>query len=391
MKKIIPYSLHSIHNDDIEGVIKVLKSRNLTQGTMQNTFADKFSNYVGSKFAVPVSNGTAALHAALHCIDLKKGDEVITTPITFCATANSILYCGGDVRLVDINSKTLNIDPDLIEKKINKRTKAIIPVDFRGHPADLKKIYNIATKYNLKVIEDASHSLGSKYKQANKIYNCGSCKFSDLSTFSFHPVKQITTGEGGMITTNNYKYYKKLLMFVKHGINKKSNMFSEKKGIGSWYYDMFFLGYNFRLTDFQASLGITQLDKLNLFIKRRREIVNFYNESLKNIEHIKVPYEDPNVISNFHIYTLEIENVSKKINRYVFFKYLQDKGYAPMVHYIPLHLLSFYKKRYKFKRGDFPNAEAYYNRAISLPLYYSLKNNQIKKVIEDIKFFFRNE
>ena len=300
MKKI-PYGKHKIFNNDIEYVSKVLKSSSITQGKIVKKFSDKIAKFVGSKYAVAVSSGTAALHSAVACLDLKKGDEVITTPLTFCATANAVLYEGGEVKLADIDINNLNIDPTEVEKKITKKTKAIIAVDFRGHPSNLVKINKIAKKYNLKVIEDASHSLGSKYSHNDKIFKCGDCKHVDMATFSFHPVKHITTGEGGMITTNSKKIFDKLNLFNKHGIHRSNKMFSKKKQIGKWYYDMEFLGYNYRLTDFQSALGISQLKNLNNFIKRRRSIVNYYNSNLKNISQLILPYEEKNVNSNFHL------------------------------------------------------------------------------------------
>ena len=388
MKKI-PYGKHKIFNNDIEYVCKVLKSSSITQGKIVEKFSDKISKFVGSKYAVAVSSGTAALHSAVACLDLKKGDEVITTPLTFCATANAVLYEGGEVKLADIDINNLNIDPTEVEKKITKKTKAIIAVDFRGHPSNLVKINKIAKKYNLKVIEDASHSLGSKYSHNEKIFKCGDCKHVDMATFSFHPVKHITTGEGGMITTNNKKIFDKLNLFRKHGIQRSNKMFSKKKQIGKWYYDMEFLGYNYRLTDFQSALGISQLKNLNNFIKRRRSIVNYYNSNLKNISQLILPYEEKNVNSNFHLYSLQIENHKKK-NRYSLFNYLINNNYSPMVHYIPIHYLKYYKERYNFKKGDFKNSELFYSRTISLPLFPTMKDQEVEKVVIDIKRFFKN-
>ncbi len=389
MKKIIPYGRHKIDNDEIE-VLKnfLLKDKQITQGPEVELFGQSVAKYVGAKYGVALSSGTAALHAATAAIGLKKGDEVITTPITFCATANAVLYTGADIKLVDIDSDTLNIDENLIEKNITNKTKAIMPVDFRGHPASLFKINQIAKKYKLKVIEDASHSLGSIYKHKKKFLKCGSCDHVDLATFSFHPVKHITTGEGGVVTTNNYNFYKKMIDFRKHGIDRNKSMISKKKRIGEWIYDMNFLGYNYRLTDIQSVLGLQQLKKINQFIKRRRQIVKYYNDYLKNIDLVITPFEDKNVNSNFHIYVLQIKNY-KSINRYNFYKYLVEKNYAPMVHYIPLHYLKFYKKKYNFKKNQFPNSEKYYKQALSVPLYPSLTDHQIEKTARDIKFFFK--
>lgn len=385
-KKTIGYGKHKIDRFDINEVVKVLKSDSITQGSIVDTFANRVAKFCGAKYGLAVSSGSAALHLSARALNLKPGDEVITTPITFCATTNAVLYCGADIKLVDIDANTLNIDTKKIEKKINKRTKAIIPVDFRGHPADLYEIYKIAKKYDLKVIEDASHSLGSSYFVNKKIFKCGDSAHSDLSTFSFHPVKHITTGEGGAITTNNLKLYNKLKLLKKHGIDRTQKMLSKKDRVGSWKYDMFYLGYNYRITNFQAALGLSQLKKLKSFTKRRRQIVDFYNKELSTLEEFITPFESKNVKSNFHLYVLQIKK-NNIFDRYDFFKYLKGKSYNPMIHYIPIHYLNYYKKKYNFKKGEFPVAERYYDRTISIPLYPSLTDAQVEKVVLDIKNF----
>jgi UDP-4-amino-4,6-dideoxy-N-acetyl-beta-L-altrosamine transaminase len=387
MKKI-PYGKHKLFKRDIDYLNEILKSNSITQGKTVEKFSSNIANFVGAKYAVAVSSGTAALHSAVSTLDLKKGDEVITTPMTFCATANSVLYEGGEVKFADINMKNLNIDPYEIEKKITKKTKAIIAVDFRGHPAQLLEIKQIAKNYNLKLIEDASHSLGSRYFENSKTYKCGDCSHVDMATFSFHPVKHITTGEGGVITTNNKKLFHKLDLFRKHGIERLNNMFSKRRKIGKWYYDMESLGYNYRLTDFQSALGISQLKSIKSFIKRRRKIVNYYNSNFKNIEQLIIPYEEKNVDSNFHLYSLQIKNGKKK-NRYNLFNYLSNNNYSPMVHYIPIHFLKYYKNRYNLKRGDFKNSELFYSRTISLPLYPTMNDADVEKVVMDIKKFLK--
>ncbi len=387
-KKILGYGKHKIDHQDINEVVKVLKSDSITQGKIVDEFANKVAKFCNSKYGVAVSSGSAALHLAVKSLNLKKNDEVITTPITFCATANSILYEGAKLKLVDIDENTLNIDEKLIQKNISDRTKAIIPVDFRGHPAPLGEIYEISKKKRIKIIEDASHSLGSVYNYKGKNFKCGQNIHTDLSTFSFHPVKHITTGEGGVITTNSYKLFNKLRLHAKHGIDRNVNMFNKKKRIGSWKYEMFDLGYNYRLTNFQSALGISQLKKIHFFMKRRMEIVKIYNENFKKLEFLKTPFESKNVKSNFHIYTLQVKN-NKYFDRYDLFNYLKSKFYAPMVHYIPIHFLKYYKKKYKFKLGDFPVAENYYKQTISIPLFPSMTNSQIEKVIKDINDFIK--
>lgn len=382
----IPYGQHSFDQDDINSVIEVLKKGPITQGKTVEQFAKQLTNYTGAKFGVAVSSGTAALHLSVIALDLQQGDEVITTPMTFCATANAALYQGAEVKFVDIDVKTLNLDPRLIEEQITKRTRAIIPVDFRGHPANLPEIKKIAEKHNLKVIEDGAHSLGSKYTYNGVEYYCGDGVHADLCTFSFHPVKHITTGEGGAIMTNNEDLYRKVFLLRKHGIDRREEMFNEEKRIGSWIYDMEALGCNYRITDFQAALGLSQLKKLDYFKERRREIVRYYNEHFSNIEELNLPYEDENVNSNFHLYILQV-NKNSKFDRYDLFTYLQNMNYAPMVLYIPVHLLSYYRQRYGYKRGDFPVSEGYYDRSLAIPLYPSLTDSQVEKVVKDIKNF----
>jgi perosamine synthetase len=386
MKNKIPYGLHQLDDDDILAVVDILKSSHITQGQTTDDFGQALADFAGAKYGLAVSNGTAALHLSVAALGIGPGDEVITTPMTFCATANAVLYQGADVKFVDIDEKTLNIDPDLIEEKITKHTKAIMPVDFRGHPANLPKIKEIADKYNLKIIEDAAHSIGSTYTHKGKKHYCGDGIHADFCTYSFHPVKHITTGEGGAILTNDEEQYHKLSLLRKHGIDRREEMFSEKDRIGSWIYEMDALGFNYRITDFQAALGISQLKKLNAIKDRRREIVNYYNEHFTGMDELILPYEDESVDSNFHLYILRIKD-NPRFDRYDLYTYLQRMNYQPMVHYIPVHLLGYYKRRYGYKRGDFPVTEHFYDRAVSIPLYPSLTDEEVEKVVENIKSF----
>ena len=386
MIKNIPYGQHELDSDDIKAVVDILEKSTITQGQTVEDFGQALANYTGAKYGIAVSSGTAALHISVSALGLEPGDEVITTPITFCATANVALYQGAEVKFVDIDPKTLNIDPNLIEEKITEKTKAIMPVDFRGHPANLPKIKEISNKYDLKIIEDGSHSIGSKYEYNNKEYACGDGAHADCCTFSFHPVKHITTGEGGAVLTNDRDLYQVVSQLRKHGIDRRDEMFNEKERIGSWIYDMEYLGFNYRITDFQAALGLSQLKKLDKIKSRRREIVNYYNAQLSNIDELILPFEDENTDSNFHLYVLQIRE-NEKFDRYDLFKYLQSINYSPMVHYIPVHLLGYYRKRYGYKRGDFPISEQYYERAISIPLYPSLSDAEIEKVVKDITHF----
>jgi len=384
--KSVPYGLHDLDDDDIEAVIEVLKQGPITQGNTVTQFGEELARTVGSEFGVAVSSGTAALHLSLAVLDVGPKDEVITTPITFCATANAVLYQGAIVRFADIDEHSLNIDANQIEEQINSNTKAIIPVDFRGHPAALPEIRQLATEHDLSVIEDGSHSLGSTYSRGNSNYRCGDCSHADLATFSFHPVKHITSGEGGAVLTNNPELFLRLRSFSKHGIDRRPEMFSETDRVGPWIYDMEHLGYNYRLTEFQAALGLSQLKKLPKFKARRRQIVEYYNQNFANIEEFILPHEEESADSNFHLYVLQV-NDNSYFDRYDLFKYLQHCNYAPMVHYIPVHLLSYYRNRFGFQPGDFPVSEKYYNRTISIPLYPSLTDLEVETVVTNITAF----
>jgi len=368
----IPYGHQWIDDRDIKEVAEILKTGWITQGPKVKEFEEKLAEYCGAKYAITVSSGTAALHAAYKAAGIGPGDEVITTPLTFAATANAVVFCGGKPVFADIQENALNIEPKEIEKKITRKTKAIAPVDFAGHPCDYDEIFKIAKKYKLLVIEDASHALGSEY-QGKRI---GS--FSDMVIFSFHPVKLITTGEGGMILTNKKDFYEELKILRHHGIIKKPEN-------GGWYYEIENPGYNYRLTDFQCALGISQLNKINKFIKRRREIVAMYNKAFKDIKEIIIPSEKKYVKSAWHIYVIQLVLNKLKVDRKKIFEELQKRGLGVQVHYLPLHLQLFYRKKFGYKKGDFPIAEKYYQRAITLPLFPKMTDKEINKVIEVVK------
>jgi perosamine synthetase len=384
----IPYGHHDMDQDDIDSVVSALKRYSITQGQLTEDFGQALADYTGAKYGVAVSSGTAALHLSVAALDIMPGDEVITCPMTFCATANVVLYQGGTVVFADINNKTLNIDPLKIEEKITNKTKAIIPIDFRGHPSDLFEIKKIADKYGIKVIEDGSHSIGSSYFVNNNKFMCGDGVHSDLCTFSFHPVKHITTGEGGAILTNDKNLYEKICLLRKHGIDRNEKMFSEKDRIGPWYYEMDSLGFNYRMNEFQAALGISQLSKIEKKKKRRRDIVELYNKEFNGLENIITPYESENVDSHFHIYSIQVKE-NNFFDRYDLFKYMRNEDFLPMVHYIPTHLLKYYKSRFGYKRGDFPLSESYYDRTISIPMYPSIKDFEIEKTINCLKKFIK--
>ncbi len=375
--KFIPYSHQYIDKDDIREVVKVLKSDWLTQGPKIREFEDALCRYTGARYAVAVSSGTAALHITSLAAGIEAGDEVITSPITFIASANCILYCGGRPVFADVEEDTVNIDPRELEKRISKDTKAVIPVHFAGHPVDLESIYSIAKRHGLIVIEDAAHALGAEYK-SSKI---GSCRYSDMTVFSFHPVKSITSGEGGMVLTNRKDLYERLLKFCNHGITKNRDEF-ENDILGPWYYEMQLLGFNYRITDFQCALGLNQLKKLDGFIEKRKQIASDYNRELNKIDEIILPKEKRYAKSSWHIYYIRLKESHK---RKVIFDRLRKMGIGVQVHYIPVHLQPYYRKNVGYKKGDYPRAERYYNSAISLPLYPGMTKNDIKRVINTLK------
>jgi len=374
--KVIPYGHQWIDDSDINEVVKVLKSDWITQGSKVKEFEDALSKYTGAKYAVAVSSGTAALHAACLAAGIKKGDKVITSPITFIASANCVLYCGGAVIFADIQEDTINIDPLEIKKNIDNSVKAIIPVHFAGHPCDMQEIKKIADDHNLLVIEDASHALGAEYRDSI----IGSCKYSDMTILSFHPVKSITTGEGGAILTNKKDLYESLILFRNHGITKDKKKI--RKFDGPWYYEMQELGFNYRITDFQCALGISQLKKLDKFIERRRKIVDMYNRGLSDIDGIILPIEKSYVKSSWHIYYIRIKDYRRR--KYIFEK-LKEYNIKAQVHYIPVHLQPYYSKKFGYEFGEYPKAEKYYLSTITLPLYPLMSDDDVKYVIDILK------
>lgn len=365
----IPYGKQSISEEDIQTVVKVLKSDYLTTGPNVTEFEKAVAEYTGANYAVALANGTAALHAACFAAGITKGDEVITTPITFAASANCVLYCGAKIVFADIDNKTYNISSKEIENKITSKTKAIIPVHYTGQPCDMDAIYEIANRHNLTIIQDAAHALGADYK-GKKI---GS--MPDMTIFSFHPVKHITTGEGGMVVTNNKYFYEQMLLFRSHGITRDKNLMTDYQG--NWYYEQLLLGYNYRITDIQCALGISQLKRLDEFIYKRRILVERYNKAFSDIKGIIIPYLSEGCNSSWHLYIIQVEN------RKNVFDNLRAEGIGVNVHYIPVYKHPYYQQ-HGYSGVKCKNAEMLYKNIISLPLYPGLTVQEQDYVIEKV-------
>lgn len=371
---MIPYGKHQISNQDLKAVSNALKSKLITQGERSRLFEEKISNYCNVKYAVSSNSGTSSLIISCLAIGLKEGDYLWTSPISFIASANCGLIAGSKIDFVDIDLNTHNLDIEKLEKKLifskkNKTLpKAIVVVHMAGLSCDMKKISKLSQKYNFKIIEDASHGLGGSYFE-NKI---GSCKYSDITVFSFHPVKSITSAEGGMCTTNNFKLYKNLQMLRNNGVNKE---YANKP---KWFYNANLLGFNFRLNELQASLGLSQLTRLDKFIASRTKIANIYNQLLLDLP-IKLPIMNVNYKSSWHLYIIRLQNKNHIKKKSEIFNYLFSKKIFVQVHYIPIHTHGLYKKK-GFKKNDFPNSIKYYEQAISLPIYPGLTLKKQKYV-----------
>lgn len=372
-RKMIPYGRQTIEEDDIQAVVDVLRSDYLTTGPKIAEFEKMVADYVGAKYAVAISNGTSALHAACFAAGIQPGDEVITTPLTFAASSNCVLYCGGTPVFADVDPKTYNIDPEDIRRKITDKTKAIIAVHLAGQPCDMDEIHKIAKEHDLLVIEDGAHALGSVYK-GKKVGT-----LSDMTTFSFHPVKPITTGEGGMIVTDNEEFYQKMMLFRSHGITRDENLMTRNDG--PWFYQQLDLGYNYRITDIQCALGCSQMKKLDRFLALRKEIVARYNEAFADCENIVTPYQLPETESGWHLYIVQVKNCDRR----KVFEALREHGIAVNVHYIPVYLHPCYQE-HGYKDVHCRNAEEVYSHIISLPLYPTLTEEQQQYVIETLKY-----
>lgn len=393
--KTISYGKQFIDEDDIKIVVETLKSDYMTQGPKIKEFEDKVAEYHGCKYAVAFCNGTAALHAAYYSVGLKKGDEFITSPITFAASGNGGLYLGGIPKFVDIDKDTYNIDINKLSEAITEKTRVITPVSLAGYPVDLKAIRGIIEKTgkDIKIIHDAAHAIGALREGRNII------DYADVTILSFHPVKHVTTGEGGMVLTNSEEYYKKLCLFRTHGITRNPEELLENHG--AWYYEMQDLGYNYRVTDMQCALGITQMNKLNRSLYKRNQIARFYEKELKDIKWLKLSlgyfskewlddekYKDlkekPENLNSYHLFPILLGDSEE---RKKFFDYMRENNIFVQVHYIPLHLMPYYRENFGYKKGDFPVAEDYYSREVSLPMYPTLKDEELNHVIKIIKGF----
>jgi UDP-4-amino-4,6-dideoxy-N-acetyl-beta-L-altrosamine transaminase len=398
--KPIPYGKQDITQEDIDAVAAVLRSDFLTQGPLVKEFEERFARYVGSNYAVAVSNGTAALHLCALALAVRPGDKVITTPITFAASANCVRYCGGDVVFSDIDPDSLLLDincvRNLLEKSSPGTFKGIIPVDFAGRAVNMEEFRKVADEYGLWIIEDACHAPGGYfYDSSGKKQFCGNGQFADLAIFSFHPVKHIATGEGGMVCTNNKHLYEKLLMLRTHGITREPSMFengllfasameSERGQYPGWYMEMQTLGYNYRITDFQCALGISQLQRAHNGLKRRLEIAKRYDEAFAGHSFIKSHLSELTGIPSGHAYHLYIIQVPERLKLYNF---LRSVNIFTQVHYIPTHLMPYYRNL-GWREGDLPKAENYYSKCLSLPMFPTLQEEEQDYVIEKIKSFY---
>lgn len=377
---MIPYGRQEITQQDIDAVVEVLTSDFLTQGPQVPAFEQAVAAKVGANYAVAINSATSALHLACLVLGLGKGDYLWTTPITFVASANCALYCGAEVDFVDICPKTYNLCPQKLEEKLqqakaeNKLPKILVPVHLTGQPCDMAAIYQLSQEYGFHIIEDASHAIGGKY-QGEYI---GNCRYSDITVFSFHPVKIITTAEGGLALTNNKQLAAKLDLLRSHGITRNSELMTHEPD-GDWYYQQIDLGYNYRLTELQAALGLSQLERLDAYVAKRHELAASYNKALAGLP-LTLPWQHPDSYSAYHLYVIRLQlDKINKTHKQVFSE-LRAAGLGVNLHYIPVHTQPYYQQL-GFKQGDFPAAETYYQEAISLPLYPQLTAEQLQKVV----------
>jgi len=372
-KTLLPYGHQSIGEDDIQAVVEVLRSDWLTTGPKVAEFEEAFAAEVGAKFAVSFSSGTAALHGAACAAGLGPGDEAITSPLTFAATANCVLYQGAEPVFADVCPDTLNLDPDQCAARITPKTRAVLPVDYAGHPADLDAVLQVAGQHGLTVIEDACHALGAAYKGRR------TGGVAHMTVFSFHPVKHVATGEGGMVTTNHQEFAEKLRRFRNHGISTDAR---QRQTAGQWHYEMVDLGFNYRLTDIACALGLSQLKKLKSNLARRREIADRYTAAFRQIPGVIPPTVRREVNPAWHLYPIRIEGARLRADRAQIFHALRAENIGVNVHYIPVHLHPYYRDRLGYKGGEYPVAERAYEQLISLPMFHGMTDQDVEDVVQ---------
>jgi len=385
---MIPYGKHHIDEEDIKSVVKVLKSDNLTQGPLISAFEREISKYVGAKYSVVVASCTAGLHLASIVSNMQKGKKLLTSPITFVATANSSLFCGAETIFADIDSSTINISIDSVKRIVSKsKVHAIAPVHFGGLPCDMPKLKKVADDIGAIIYEDAAHAFGASFPDGSKV---GSCKYSDMTIFSFHPVKSIATGEGGAITTNDKKIYEKLLRLRNHGLEKKQDNFQSKVNSLSngscnpWYYEMQELGYHYRITDIQCALGLSQLKKIKKFLLKRRQLAEKYDLAFNGLKNCEPIQKNMRKLSSNHLYILKIDFTKLGKTRAKLMEEFKKAEIITQVHYIPVILHPYFQKK-NYKNKNFPNSYNYYNSALSIPLFYDLTDKQQTYVIDKVK------
>ena len=377
---MIPYGHQEITQSDIDAVTKVLQSDFLTQGSVVPKFEKSVADYCGVKYGVATNSATSSLHIACLALGLKEGDYLWTSPITFVASANCGLYCGAKVDFVDIDPETYNLSPQFLEEKLiqaekdNKLPKIVVPVHFAGQSCEMEKIHQLSQKYRFKIIEDASHAIGGKYKNRP----IGNCQYSDITVFSFHPVKIITTGEGGMAVTNNQNLSDRMSLLRSHGITRDPDQMTHEPD-GDWYYQQIELGYNYRITDIQAALGISQLQRLDKYVKKRHNIAKKYNSELEGVN-LAIPYQSKESYSSYHLYVILLHDNISKYHKEIFTE-LRKRGIGVNLHYIPVYRQPYYSY---IESNNYPNSEFYYSRAISLPIYPTLTTKDQNYIIEEL-------
>lgn len=382
--ELIPYGRQEINQHDIDAVVEVLRSDFLTQGPQVPRFEGVVADYCGAKHAVALNSATSALHVACLALGLGPGDWLWTTPVTFVASANCGLYCGAQIDFVDIDPKTYNLSVDQLEQKLQeaerlgKLPKVVVPVHLCGQPCDMEAIYKLSRKYGFKILEDASHAIGGKYRGKP----IGDCRYSDITVFSFHPVKIITTAEGGMALTNNEALAQKMSLLRSHGITRDQECMTHPSD-GPWYYQQIDLGFNYRMTEMQAALGVSQMTRLDEFVTKRHEIAKNYDKSFEGLP-VEAPWQHPSGYSGRHLYVIRLDLASIKLTHRQVFERLRECGVGVNLHYIPIHMQPYYQE-FGFKIGDYPEAERYYAEAISLPLYPGLTSAEQDKVIQAVQ------